>query len=236
MSQCALCKIDSNLCDSHIVPEFVFKGLYDENHRFMGVTGTGNKGWKYLQKGIREKLLCQNCEQFINEKYEIPFQNEWLNKQTFPDKVSESYFAKYDYAVLKLFHLSVLFRASVSTLPTFRQVSLGKHQEIIRQLLLSRDPGKLDQYPIVAFAVLNNIKEVEKRLITMPLATKVDGHTVYAQVFCGVMWWISVSSHTNRFFQEAGLRESGAITFISIPWSEIGVMQEAKNALNRSHH
>ena len=37
-----------------------------------------------------------------------------------------------DYAPFKMFHLSVLFRAGVSTLPHYAQVSLGSHEATLR--------------------------------------------------------------------------------------------------------
>jgi hypothetical protein len=201
----------------------------------MGITGTGNKGWKPLQKGIREKLLCADCEDLINHKYEIPFQKEWYEDNPFPDKVSDAYSSKYNYSTFKLFHLSILFKASVSSLPTFGQVSLGKHEDIIRKMLLTEDPGSVSKYPILAYAVINKDK-VEKRLISMPMATKIDGHMIYAQIYCGVMWWVSVSSHKNDIFSKAGLQKSGQLQYVAIPWNEIGLMQEAKKALNNANY
>ena len=53
---------------------------------------------------------------------------------------------KVEYEPFKLFHLSVLFRASVSTLPTFADVSLGPHEERLRNLLLARRAGPEDQF------------------------------------------------------------------------------------------
>jgi hypothetical protein len=46
-----------------------------------------------------------------------------------------------DYAMFKLFHLSVLWRAGVSTREEFRNVKLGSHEDVIRQMLLRDDPG-----------------------------------------------------------------------------------------------
>ena len=48
---------------------------------------------------------------------------------------------QYRYDQLKLFVLSVLWRASVSGQPYFAKVRLGPHEEPIRQALLAGDPG-----------------------------------------------------------------------------------------------
>ncbi len=54
--------------------------------------------------------------------------------------------------LVKLFHLSILFWAGVSSRPCYREVSLGPHQETLRQLILNRDPGSPHQYPVLGRA------------------------------------------------------------------------------------
>jgi len=101
----------------------------------MGINGVGNRGWKTLQKGIRERLLCVDCEQWLNDKYEKPFLKQWFVDLPLPTRIAQdaAHTAVYDYLTFKLFHLSILFRASVSSLPTFREVHLGVHEEHIRK-------------------------------------------------------------------------------------------------------
>jgi len=63
-----LCKEDAKLCNSHILPEFFYLDLYEEKHRTLQIT---KENEKYIQKGIREYLLCQQCETKLSryEKY-----------------------------------------------------------------------------------------------------------------------------------------------------------------------
>ena len=119
----------------------------------MGISGQGGRGWKPLQKGIRERLFCESCEQHFNEYFEKPFREQWVIAQPLPNPWTDEsvHWVNVDYSSFKLFHLSVLFRAGVSTLPTYREVSLGKHQEKLRHLLLNRDPGEFWQYLVFRF-------------------------------------------------------------------------------------
>jgi hypothetical protein len=67
---CALCCEEADLRASHIIPEFMFKPLYGEDyHRFHVLSAQARN--RYEQKGIREKLLCEACEQrfSVNERY-----------------------------------------------------------------------------------------------------------------------------------------------------------------------
>jgi hypothetical protein len=201
----------------------------------MAISGTGNKGWKPLNKGLWESLLCRDCEAYINSEFEQPFQKQWVAPFSLPEFMDREsvHSAIFDYKIFKLFHLSILFRCSVSSLPTFREVRLGKHEEKIRQMLLAKDAGLQSEYPILAFAVLNAKSEVEKRLITQPIVARYDGHVVYGQIYAGAMWWISVTSHRNEIFCSAGLQSSGRMTFVAEPMSEIGIIQDASVLLNR---
>lgn len=231
---CCLCQLDRKLCYSHIIPEFLYETLYNDENKLMGINGRGNKGWKPLQVGIREYLLCLDCEQLLNDKYEKPFLKQWR----LPDRIAQdsTHSAVYDFASFKLFHLSILFRSSVSSLPTFHEVNLGAHEERIRQMLLSGDPGHVWEYPILAFIVLNGRGEVERRLISCPISGRYEGHLAYGQIYGGAMWWISVSSHRNHIFRQAGLQQSGDIKMTAVPWNEIGIVQDASKVLRRTSH
>jgi hypothetical protein len=129
MSLCRLCHLDRDLRNSHIVPEFLYDDLYNANGHLMAINGLGSRGWKTLQEGVREYLLCEVCEQHFNEYCEKPFRTQWVEAAPLPNpwNVEGIHWACFDYASFKLFHLSVLFRASVSSLPTFAAVSLGPH-------------------------------------------------------------------------------------------------------------
>jgi hypothetical protein len=55
---------------------------------------------------------------------------------------------EYEYSPLKLFALSVLWRAHASTRPEFGRVQLGPHEPKIRGLLLNSHPGTPEEYSV----------------------------------------------------------------------------------------
>jgi hypothetical protein len=59
---CALCQQNKQLCDSHIVPEFMYQHMYDANHRFRVLSRNEVDATRFLRKGLREELLCRDCE------------------------------------------------------------------------------------------------------------------------------------------------------------------------------
>ena len=63
--KCRLCLKEKPIQNSHIIPEFLYKPLYDNLHRFKSLSTLPEIKIEYKQKGIREKLLCRDCEQYI---------------------------------------------------------------------------------------------------------------------------------------------------------------------------
>jgi hypothetical protein len=63
---CKLCLQVRRLQNSHIIPEFQYRPLYDEKHRFTTLSSDPETPERFIQKGIREQLLCFDCEQKLS--------------------------------------------------------------------------------------------------------------------------------------------------------------------------
>jgi hypothetical protein len=57
---CALCREPGDLRRSHILPEFFYKPVYDETHRFLETSTDPRDRVMIRQKGLREFLLCRS--------------------------------------------------------------------------------------------------------------------------------------------------------------------------------
>ena len=233
MATCRLCGKDRELRNSHIIPEFLYEDLYNDKNQMVGVNGIGTQGRRLIQKGIRECLLCEDCEQHINEYCEKPFRSQWFETSPLPDRWTRTdvHWGRFDYSSFKLFHLSVLFRASVSSLGTYRAVALGPHEGSIRTLLLSREPGAHWQYPIFGYVVVHDKTWSPVRMISAPERLTFNGHRCYGMMYGGVYWCIGTSSHRNREMETAGLQPDGSMPFHAVPWNEVGIVQDAKEWL-----
>jgi hypothetical protein len=236
MPLCRLCHLDRELRNSHIVPEFLYNDLYNDKGHLMAINGLGNRGWKPLQKGAREYLFCEACEQHFNEYCEKRFLAQWVEAAPLPNpwNVEDVHWASFDYASFKLFHLSVLFRASVSTLPTFAEVSLGPHEERLRKILLSRNPGEYWQYPIFGHAVVHHKTKRLVPMVSQGVRSSLEGLRCYGMIYGGVHWWIGVSSHRNKGFEGACLQPDGQMPFTARPWNEVKVVQYAAEVLRHA--
>jgi len=200
---CALCLQPKALCNSHILPEFLYGGLYDAKHTFEVCSIIPESRNKREQKGLRELLLCFDCEQLLSAW-------EGYGRRAILGGVQLNvrqdgrlrFVAGLDYEKFRLFQLSILWRASVSHHQFFEKVKLGPHEELIRQLLLSGDPGQPNQYGCIMFGIEYDNKALDG-LIVQPQRVRVDGHNAYKFIFGGFLWLFHVSNHSPTSLQQA---------------------------------
>lgn len=213
--KCKLCLQEKELVNSHIIPEFLYKTLYDEKHKFHEISTGENVKNRQHQKGIREKLLCKECEQHFskNERYASLILNGGYELLAVPEP-PVVHFKNIEYTKFKLFALSILWRAAVASHQAFRRVQLGRHENLLRELLLSELPGPQAQYPFVLMPLMHEGDVVES-LIVPPEKTKVGDQHAYVFVFGGMTWVYIISSHPPpRSVVDASISESGQLTML----------------------
>jgi hypothetical protein len=231
--KCRLCNSEGELQKSHIIPEFVYQPIYAEHrahknkHRAYEVLREFShepKSRIIIQKGLSEKLLCRECENFLNEKYEKYFNQIWFRKNILPEalpKNSVIELSGLDYNKFKLFHLSVLFRASVSSLPEFNQVSLGLHEEKIRQMILSERPDDDTRYAIIAHAISKNGNQIQYNLISCPFKMRQsNGFISYGFAFAGCAWYYIIDQRGVFDFADFRLRADGTMKLAIMDWED----------------
>lgn len=220
---CRLCHEPKALCNSHILPEFLYRLAYDDKHRLAAISLGENGRVETIQKGWREPLLCDQCEQRLSiwERYasQVLFHDSERSATEVGDEVQV---LGIDYSGFKLFGLSVLWRASVSSLPAFRGVQLGPHEESIRQMLLTGDAGAYHRYPCLIRLFPTQAREAVATVIP-PYRDRVGAHICYKSLLGGLLFTWIVSSHTGpRAASRGVLREDGTLPLqISTPEAEL---------------
>ena len=197
--------------NSHIIPEFIYKPLYDEKHRFHVLSTYKKVGKLKEQKGIRENMLCSECEQHTS-RYE-----SYARKVLFggvPIVVQNDgpgiIVSEIDYKLFKLFQLSVIWRASASEHSMFKDVRLGPHENTIRQMIISDDPGEEEKYCCVMMGIKYESDAMDS-FIDQPEKRRIDGHVIYRFIFGSIAWIYFVTSHRiPRLINDFILKESGS--------------------------
>lgn len=224
---CRLCLKDKDIRLSHVIPDFLYKTTYDEKHRALEINFNHPKKINLLQKGYREKLLCNDCEQFLNTNFEIYFNDLWYEKESRPDNISNNHvvLTGIDYGKFKLFLLSILWRSSISSHKAFRLIEVGEHQEKLRNKLINLDAGLECEYPIFPqFLLAPNSNVVFDGVIFSPTINKLNNTTSCLFVFGGVCWFYFLDPIYN--LEKYPISKSGEITFGVKHFEEIKIFTE----------
>jgi hypothetical protein len=162
MKKCRLCLQEKKLINAHIIPKFIYKGMKNDKNRF----STNYYDLKRIKSRNIEtaefdkNILCEKCDNeilgSIYEKYaEFVMFDEKANiksSKTHKAKNGDNFSILYgiDYKKMKLFLLSLLWRASITSRPFFKEVNLGsKHEERIREMLIDGIIPEELEYPII---------------------------------------------------------------------------------------
>lgn len=215
MAICKLClKENVKLSESHIIPESLYKSIYEENHRLKILSTIEDFTKKFGYKGIKERLLCDECEKLLNENYEKYGRFALNNMKMEMINVDKRKVVGLDYKKFKLFLLSILWRASVSKHLAFKDVSLGPHEEKIRKMILNNDAGEYDKYGIFFIEMITDGKR-NIEFIACPTKMKINGTTIYKGIWGGFMWLYFISPHGFKDFKEFILMKEDGTALIS---------------------
>jgi hypothetical protein len=220
IGRCRLCQIDKELCNSHILPEFLYLPLYEEKHHTFLMIPKGKE--KYPpQKGIREYLLCNDCDGKVIGKWETyssPIIKS-IQDLNITRNGDEYMIQNVQYADFKLFQLSLLWRASIASVKMFKNVNIGQsHEEIIRKMLFTEDPGTPDQYGCMMF-VLDDTKNLQKT-IWSPVEDAVDGFICYRFLTGRIFWYFFLPQAYPKDAENFFLTPEGTLHLVRAPWSE----------------
>lgn len=200
--KCRLClRDDVTLRQSHVLSEFLYKGVYEykgkHSRSAIGIDPRADRPDRVIQKGLREALLCDSCENHLS-KWEN-YAAKILSKLPPTDSRHPGdivWLRGLNYEQFKLFQISLLWRCSVAEGPTFAAVDLGPHQETIRQMLLTANPGKPWEYGCI-LTTPRSPGSLEG-IVKFPGKFRIDGHNAYHLVARGLIWFYVVSRHAER--------------------------------------
>ena len=216
--KCKLCQLDKKLCRSHIIPESAYKPLYDNEHRCLQISNIKKKQ-PMLQIGLREHLLCKECEEHLN-KYDSYFADLWYQNGKAPSNANKELISinKIDYHRFKLFHMSVLWRAGVASRKEFSTVDLGLHEEKLRKLILDDNPGDPNQYAVFGYFLTSpDNRQVYQALVVPPIKFELDGMTGFCFVFGGCQWRYILASSIDIKQYPFIFQKDGSLHLLRVP-------------------
>lgn len=198
---CALCQRQAPLCRSHIIPEFCYEPTYDAKHRAIDMqrSGKGGRGPVAIQKGYRDRLLCSECECLLS-RHEKCFKEFWYGPYGLPPQIDLRQrfvvLSGADPVSFRLFHLSVLWRASES--PTCKNVDLGRYARIFRAALVSGSLQNTSHFPMFGQVLVDENGNVIHGLVLSPSRYRSPPSYAYSTVYAGCEWHVVVTDHPTK--------------------------------------
>lgn len=227
---CNLCKREKDLIKkSHIIPDCMYQELYDDNHKINQFAPTellAGKGYiKRPSTGEYEGgILCAECENQVLSHFEsygceffysmeIPIERapkcqNYITKEG--QKFSEC--TNVNYTKLKLFLLSIIWRASISSRDFFSEVDLGEHEEKIRQMILSGEAREKSDYPIMMAHFIKS-KTIPSDITIQPIMIKKEGLLQFMIVINGMIFIFHIEGETENIFDEFTLENNRLRTY-----------------------
>jgi hypothetical protein len=152
---CKLCGLEKKLIEAHVIPRSFHRIDPDDKTPTRLVTSVEGRYTQKVPKGVYDdSIVCEDCERRFSswDDYgdEI-FLKSWgkFEKIMHGDEEIGYGLPEYDYPRLKMFFLSVLWRASVSNHVMFANVDLGPRELILRESIWNSDPGDVDHFGVV---------------------------------------------------------------------------------------
>ncbi len=155
---CRYCGLKKTLVDSHIIPKCFYKPLILSKR---GLKKFSSKEGDYPKRapiGIYDStILCQDCEKifqhFDNYGCKILLHSKSqrkIEKDEFNNIIGYS-ILNIDYVKLKLFFMSILWRADISSREEFKKVKLGNHFAPLNRFIKTNNPGSYNDFSVILF-------------------------------------------------------------------------------------
>jgi hypothetical protein len=194
---CKLCLQEKKCVESHIIPESFFR-LIKENGKPILILP--DKIEKYPEKshtGIYdENLVCEDCEKLFSpwDNYghlflvaNFPKDKQFLDG----DKVLAYVIENFDYHKLKLFFISMLWRASASSYKHFSHINTGPFEDTLKRMIVNNDPGDKNYFSVI-LTKFNN--ESIATAMLNPHREKLEGINYYSIYLGGFKVFIKVDN------------------------------------------
>lgn len=249
IGKCKLCDKEKQLKNSHILPEFMYQNLYDSSpKRFYSLNvnlNDSDKSRKRIeQKGIREYLLCGDCEVQLS-KYENysaeTFYAKNLKNKAYIKKANETldqqYFtyeyAGFSYKEFKVFLLSILWRIIISNKFKTPQID-NRIVEKLKLAVRNQDPLDYDDFGCLVQVIKYKKGQLAKGFILDPFLTQNENSPILNILIDGFMYSFYLNSkqirnETKDFF----LRKDGTMTILGrVIFTDKSLLERIKSAFD----
>ncbi len=152
--KCKFCGNDKRLINAHIIPAGFFRRFSQPGKSLTIKTNRTGEYDKRSWIGVYDKgIVCSDCERIWREWDDYAqklLAEEPLNGQAlYHGHQRIAYLVKdFEYKKLKLFFISMAWRASVSNHQFYSKISLGEFEGIAKEHIAKADPGNNEDFSV----------------------------------------------------------------------------------------
>ena len=225
MSECKLCRRERQLVRAHIIPAAFHRQLQSDTTRPPLVISNNPEVHPKRNPGglYDEDLLCGDCEHDRFEPWDAYAAECFIHRigqdsQRFhPTENLALIFNSWDQFKLRMFAISLMWRAAVTDKPIFSRVTLGPYEERARQCILQGEPGPPEGFSVFLGRWVTR-PEYENMGLTQlsPYRTRIDGINILKFFLGGVI--IHVKTDKRQFrdpFSELLLKQDRPVYMVT---------------------
>ena len=196
---CKFCGKNKKLFKAHIIPKAFFTAINKSGVPSRLIADSPDWPSKRSPIGVYDKeLVCSDCENKFKETddYAIKF---FRQSSIYGKEVSaiqkKSYFMidGVNYDLLKLFFISLLWRASASSHIFYQHVQASPFHEDLKRHIDSNDPGGIHDFSVIIWKFDADPEDVA---ILLPWKNRIEGVLCYNFSFYGFHCLIKSASHS----------------------------------------
>jgi hypothetical protein len=159
-ADCKYCGKTTNLIDAHIIPESFFRDIDLSRSGLRMYSAKEDQHPKRSPIGVYDTgILCQACEDkfapFDDYAARLLIQREFQRESIDDEEGHLGYYIfDVDYRRLKLFGMSVLWRAAISSQDYFNYIRLGSHFFSLDRMVKDLNPGGPQDFSLLIWEEL----------------------------------------------------------------------------------
>ena len=217
--RCRLTGFEGRGVRAHIIPKSFYNLDYSQSVPLLVLTNSddGYNGKSFV--GIYDSSIVTDQGERLFSPWDdyacdlLLKNTSMFRERTDQGQVLALELPEYDYALLKLFFISVLWRAHASSHTFFRNVNLGPFEEPLRQALLSANPGDMNFFSVTLGCFIDMANGTA---MLNPFRERIESVNYY-RIFMGrYIAYIKVDSkRTPPLFRDACLADGRPLTILA---------------------
>lgn len=238
-SSCIRCA-DTPTCEAHIIPQAFARDISKSNNHVLQLGGTGSRKAKRPRGLADHNILCSYCDGIIGDvdKYAVEFVRDFqVPAKSKPYNIIEFNGLKTE--KIRIFALSVIWKASISSLDYFNQIDLGIYESCASRLIF--DEHNLDNCTSLHIQInaLTSAKGDMKSFMTYPVRARNENGPYFIFVAGGFQFLVRfgnrpfVRGHEREWANQLAIRSDQPPIGVAYPFEESGefeILRLAKSA------